>query len=206
MQFMKKIPGENKKRTKELLSSGWNRLKEPSNLGIAILYSLPISIILMTVNGIWLFLLSPVFKSFINSDGFIVEFQISIKSLGYILAVILFLLIHELIHALFVPGVFHSPCTYWGFNGGFGFVYTEEIMTKKRFMLISIMPLLLLSYILPAVLLILGISNWFIIILCIINAGGSCVDILNMFLIAGQVSQNGTIVNNGYSTYFKNAE
>ena len=51
MQFMKKIPGENKKRTKELLSSGWNRLKEPSNLGIAILYSLPISIELETKPG-----------------------------------------------------------------------------------------------------------------------------------------------------------
>ena len=73
-------------------------------------------------------------------------------------------------------------------------------------MLISIMPLLLLSFILPAVLSIFGISNWFIIFLCIINAGGSCVDVLNMFLIAGQVLQNGTIVNNGYSTYFKNAE
>lgn len=55
MQFVKKIPGENKERTKELLLSGWNRLKEPSDLGIAILYSLPISIILMTVNGIWFF-------------------------------------------------------------------------------------------------------------------------------------------------------
>ena len=105
MQFVKKIPGENKERTKELQLSGWNRLKEPSNLGIAILYSLPISIILMTVNGIWIFLISPVFKNFINSDGFIVEFQINIKSLGYILAVILFLLIHELIHALFIPHV-----------------------------------------------------------------------------------------------------
>lgn len=84
MQFVKKIPGESKGRTKELLLSSWSRLKEPFNLGIAILYSLPISIILMTVNGIWLF--STVFKSFINSDGFIVEFQISIKSLGYRLA------------------------------------------------------------------------------------------------------------------------
>lgn len=206
MQFVKKIPGENKERTKELLSSGWNRLKEPSDLGIAILYSLPISIILMTVNGIWFFLISPVFKNFINSGGFIVEFQINIKSLVYILAVILFLLVHELIHAIFVPGVFHSLCTYWGFNGVFGFVYTEEIMAKKRFMIISIMPLLLLSFILPAVLSFFGISNWFIIILCTINAGGSCVDILNMFLVAGQVPQKGIIVNNGYSTYFKNAE
>ncbi len=39
--------------------------------------------------------------------------------------------------------------------------------------------------------------------LCLINAAGSCVDCLNMCLIAVQVPNGSYIMNNGPETYFK---
>ena len=204
MRFIKKIPLENKEKTKELLSSGWHKLKEPRNASIAILCSLPLSLILMAVNGMWLYFISTGLRNFMQLDDFTIEFQITIKSLIiFILAVILFLFIHEIIHALFIPNIVHSTCTYWGFNGLFGFVYTEEIIKKRRFLLISIMPLLILSFLLPVVLSFLGISNWLAIFISVLNAGGSCADILNIILIMAQVPSNGEIINNGFSTYYK---
>ena len=203
MRYIKKLPLEDEEKTKRLLSSGWNKLKEPRNISTAILCSLPISFILIVVNGIWFYYFSTVLRDFIHLDNFRIVFQINIKTMIFIIVILLFLFLHEMIHALFIPNIFHSTCTYWGLNGLFGFIYTEEIINKKRYLVISIMPLLILSFLLLAVLSFLGISNWFIIFLGILNAGGSCVDILNMILITTQVPSKGKIISNGFSTYYR---
>ena len=65
------------------------------------------------------------------------------------------------------------------------------------------MPFSLLSLILPFILNILGWLNGYTILRCLINAGGSCVDCLNMCLVAIQVPRGSYIVNNGFETYFK---
>lgn len=204
MQYIKQIPLENKEKTKELSESGWLRLKEPNGISAAVLYSLPIAFLLMFMNGVWLYLITPVVKEFVHSEGLMVEFQINItKYLVYIGGVFLFLFLHEMVHALFIPDVVHSRKTYWGLNGLFGFVYTEEKISKSRFVLISVMPLVVLSFLFPVLLSLAGISNWFVVFLCILNAGGACVDIFNMILILVQVPSKGIIVNNGFATYYK---
>ncbi|MGV8906228.1 MAG: DUF3267 domain-containing protein, partial [Acetobacterium sp.] len=110
---------------------------------------------------------------------------------------------HEFLHACFIPNVLKSDKIYWGINGFFGFVFTTEKIKKGRFLIISIMPFILLSVILPLILNILGLLNGYIILLCLINAMGSSVDCLNMCLIAIQVPNGSHIMNNGFETYFK---
>jgi len=111
--------------------------------------------------------------------------------------------IHEFLHACFIPNVLKSDKTHWGINGIYGFVSTTEMIKKGRFLLISIMPFFLLSILLPFVLHVVGFLNGYTILLCLINATGSCVDCLNMCLVAIQVPNGANIINNGFETYFK---
>jgi hypothetical protein len=111
--------------------------------------------------------------------------------------------IHEFLHACFIPNILKSDKTYWGINVFCGFVFTTEKIKKGRFLIISIMPLILLSIIFPFILNILGWLNSYTILLCLINAMGSCVDCLNICLVAIQVPNGSYILNNVFETYFK---
>lgn len=202
MRFIKRIPLENKEKTLQLSASGWRRLKEPQNVSTAILYSIPIAFLLMVMNGGWMYFISPEFRSMMAIDELKIKIVINAAALLYVVIIFVFLFIHEMVHAVFIPNILQSSCTYWGFNGLTGFVYTEEMIGKRRYFIISVMPLLILSFLLPAILSVLGMLNRFIMLLCIINAGGSCVDILNMILVWIQVPAEGKMISNGFATYY----
>ncbi|WP_143322378.1 DUF3267 domain-containing protein [Clostridium sp. HBUAS56010] len=200
MRYTKKIPKGNEEKRNILLHEGYNRIKEPKSVFMAIVLSFPLSIIAMAINGIWCYYLNPDYFLFQNGDRFILEFTIDVKLL---IGIILTFLIHEFLHAVFIPRVWTSDKTYWGLNGLFGFVYTEEPISKGRFLLISVLPLIILSFLLPLVLSLAGIWSWNIIFFSILNAGGSCVDLLNMILIGTQVPYKGIVISNGSFTFYK---
>lgn len=204
MRYAKKIRPTDKELRDKLLSNGWTKLKEPSNLRTATLLSVPF----MFINGIIFmviaFYLYPPLKEFFNSkQGFSINLTVNLSALIYVVITFVFMTLHEFLHACFIPNVLKSDKTYWGINGFFGFVYTTEKIKKSRFLIISIMPFILLSIILPFILNILGLLNWFTIFLCLINAMGSCVDSLNICIVGMQVPSGSYIVNNGFETYFK---
>lgn len=204
MKYAKKIPLSDETMSKKLLSEGWKKLKEPSNLCTATLLSVPF----MFINGfisisISSLLYPPLRNFFSNNQAFQISFTINLYTFIYLVVFFLFMMIHELLHACFIPNVLKSDKTFWGINGFFGFVFTTEKIKKGRFLVISIMPFLILSVILPFILSILGLLNWFTILLSLINAAGSCVDILNICIIAFQVPNGSYIVNNGFETYYK---
>jgi hypothetical protein len=202
MRYAKKIPPADKELRERLLAEGWKRLKEPSNLVAAILLSAPF----MVVNGIIslaiAYYLYPPFREAINLNGFSLTIN-GVKLLLYVVGVFIFLAIHEFIHACFIPDVLKSDKTYWGINGLFGFVSTAEKIKKGRYLIISVMPFILLSLVLPFILKFMGWLNGYTVFLCLINAAGSCVDCLNICLIAIQVPRGAYIVSNGWETYFK---
>ena len=205
MKFIKKIPLENEETTRKLKEQGWLRLKEPRSVSGAILWSMPISLILMLSAAVWCYFLYPPFKNLLSGQqGFSLEFTIGIEVLFYLLGMILYLLIHELIHAAFIPGIRKSDKTYWGFNGLFGFVFTEEILTRKRMVVISLMPLFILSFAVPFLLDLFGRLSGYLIFLSVFNAGGACVDVLNVILILSQVPKDGILIANGYATFYRN--
>ena len=204
MRYIKKIPPTDKLFCESLLSSGWKKLKEPANIRTAIIYSLPFAILVSVIEIFFIYFLYTPFREVIDGQRELMfEIQININSLWYVVLIVAFLLIHEFIHACFIPNAVNSNKTFWGFNGMFGFVYTEEKIKKYRFLLISVMPYILLSFVFPIVLNLLGLLNSFICLLCLINASGSCVDLLNIVLITMQVPKDSYIVNSGFETYFK---
>ncbi|MDD3224124.1 MAG: DUF3267 domain-containing protein [Clostridium sp.] len=204
MRYLKKIPSTDKKLGIKLISEGWIKLKEPSNLVIATLLSLPF----MLINGIIsicisYYLYPPLRELFSSNHGLSFTFIINLSTLIYGAIIFIFITIHEFLHACFIPNVLKSNQIYWGINGFFGFVYTTEKIKRGRLLVISIMPLILLSVVLPFIAKFLGLLNEFTIFLCLINAMGSCVDLLNICLVAMQVPKGSYIVNNGFETYFK---
>lgn len=156
----------------------------------------------MILTFLWLIRISTSLREQLQPN-FRVTLQFDLFTILYFGMMLIFLLVHELIHAIFIPNFIRSQKTFWGMNGLFGFVYTEEPITKSRFMVISVMPLLILSFLLPLVMELLGFLNNFIMFLCILNAGGACVDILNLILILVQVPKGGSIVSNGNVTLYK---
>lgn len=204
MRYLKKIPPTDKEMSIKLISEGWTKLKEPSNLGIATSLSVPF----MFINGaisiaVSSYLYPPLKELFSSEHGFSITFTVNLFTLIYVAVIFIFMIIHEFLHACFIPNILKSTQIYWGINGFFGFVYTTEKIKKSRFPIISIMPFILLSVVLPFIMNLLGLLNGSTIFLCLINAMGSCVDCLNICLVASQVPKGSYIVNNGFETYFK---
>lgn len=204
MKFIREIPKADEAVTQELLKEGWKPLKEPEGIEKAALLSLPFMVINSLIFAVMIYFIYPPFQAFLNQDEFRFNLNLDFFTIFlFIGATYGFLTIHEFIHAIFIPNIMTSDKIFWGINGSFGFVYTTEKIRRNRFLLVSIMPFLLLSFVLPLILASLGWLNNFIVFLCLINAGGSSVDILNMILIGSQVPKEAQIVNNGFKTYFK---
>ncbi|MCB2293402.1 DUF3267 domain-containing protein [Clostridium algoriphilum] len=203
MKYVKKIPPTDKTLSDELLASGWKKLKEPSNLGITTLLSIPFMLMNAVIVITIMYNLYEPFQALMDNQNFSFEFMIDLRTLLYFIGIIIFMILHEFLHACFIPGVLTSDKTYWGLNGIYGFVYTNEPIVKGRFLLISIMPFFILSIILPFILKMLGILNGYTILLCLINAMGSCVDIFNICLVIKQIPNGANIINNGFETYHK---
>ncbi len=65
------------------------------------------------------------------------------------------------------------------------------------------MPLLILSFVFPFLTWTAGRWSWYLIFLSVLNAGGACVDLLNMILVAVQIPRKGIMVSNGYAAFYK---
>lgn len=202
MKFARKIPEGDKKISEELLKDGWKRLKEPKNLESCMLASVPI----MIIGG---FISNFIVTRFYNPVGKIFEersfyFTINLLDIIYFIATMfVMVIIHELLHAIFVPNFAKSNKTSFGITLFGAFVYTTEKIEKSRFLIISVMPFVMISIIFPIILGFLNGFNGIIMFLIILNAAASSVDILNLFLILFQVPKKGYIVSNGFETYFK---
>lgn len=204
MKYIRKIPLTDTDLSHRLITAGWTKIKEPSSLKLSILLSMPF----MLINGIIFMAIAfysyPPLKDFLSNNGnFRITLSINFMTLLYIPVIFLFMTIHEFTHACFIPNFLKSDKIYWGINGLFAFVCTTEKMKKSRYAIISIMPFILLSTILPLILSVLGWLNEFILFLCLLNAMGSCVDCLNIWIVFRQVPNGSYIINNGFETYYK---
>lgn len=202
MKFARKIPQGDKKISEELLKADWKRLKEPKNLAVSILISIPI----MLINALISVFISTRFynpvEKIIEERSF--SFTINILDIIYFIAAIFVLIIiHELLHIMFIPNFAKSDKTYLGITPYGGFAYTTEKIEKGRFIIISVMPFVMISIVVPIIFSAFNVLNGIIMFFIVLNAAASSVDILNLFLVLFQVPKEGYIVNNGFDTYFK---
>lgn len=205
MKYTKYLPKTDKNLSNQLLTDGWKKIKEPLNLTLATLISIPFMILCSIIFLGLIFYINPDYKNFFKfSDSISFTIKINLKTFLFLVGIYLFTLLHELIHAVFIPNALKSDKVYFGVRLLYGFVYTNEKISKFRFIIVSIMPFIILSIIFPILLNTFGLLNNYILFLCLLNALGSSVDFLNIFLILTQVPNKSYLIINGFETYFKN--
>ncbi|MFE6169565.1 DUF3267 domain-containing protein [Viridibacillus arvi] len=203
MKILSKLPKSNPRLHLELIKNSWIPMKEPKNLTSAILLSTPLMIVAAIISiGV-----INIFSSISLSDFGLTPDAISITiNLSSIFWLILLLIIHELLHLIFIPNFTKSEKTYVGFTLFGGFVITEEEISKSRYIFITIAPFIIISIILPLILSAFGLLTTTLKFLIILNSMASSVDILNLLLIFKQVPKNATLKSNGPNTYWKNIQ
>lgn len=205
MKYTKYLPKTDKNLSNQLLTDGWKKIKEPSNLTLATLISIPFMLFCSIIFLGLIFYINPDYKNFFKfSDSISFTIKINLKTFLFLVGIYSFTLLHELIHAVFIPNALKSDKVYFGVRLLYGFVYTNEKISKFSFIIVSIMPFIILSIIFPILLNTFGLLNNYILFLCLLNALGSSVDFLNIFLILTQVPNKSYLITNGFETYFKN--
>lgn len=201
MKIRNKFPRVDSERHQYLLDNQWTLLKEPKGIPLTILLSIP----LMFLNAFIAFWIIKIFD-----DISLEEFGVSPGSIDisfnivYLLGFILILAIsHELMHLIFVPNFIKSKKTYIGLTYFGGYVYSEEIVTKIRFIIITIAPFFIISIILPILLSFFGLLTPFIKLIVLANAASSSVDILTLITILIYVPYGASLVSNGSKGYWK---
>lgn len=203
MKYTTKFPETDKELSIELSESGWKKIKEPKNLRVAIIYSVPFIILNSILFWVTMKIINNSFiENFfrkLSSEG---RFNITINLL-VIPAIIIIIYIHELCHLILVPNFIKSEKTYLGLSLLGGFISTTEKIRRERYVLISLTPFFILSILMPILLNSMGLFNKAMLFLCLLNAMGSSVDFLNALILSIQVPRNSYIISNGFETYFK---
>ena len=200
MKIVKRLPKTSERLHQELTAGGWIPLKEPESLAGAMILSIPF----MAAN---FFISIMAIRSFtsisLDEFGFTPDsFSITIN-LGAIIALIAFVIFHELLHLIFIPNFLRSSKTFAGITWYGGFVVTEEEISKLRYILITIAPFFVGSIVLPIILGMFGLLTTTIKIFVLLNAMASSVDVLNLCIVIMQVPQQALLKNNGAKTYWK---
>ncbi|WP_175638229.1 DUF3267 domain-containing protein [Metabacillus schmidteae] len=200
MKILNKLPKSKQSLHLDLINNGWVQMKEPKNVRSAILFSVP----LMIVNVLISIGVINIFSTISLSDFGLTSDSISITiNFGIILWLALLLILHELLHLIFIPNFKKSDKTFVGITLFGGFVITEEEMSKSRYIFITIAPFIIISVILPLILSVLGLLTPTIKFLILLNAMASSVDMLNLFLIMKQIPKHAILKSNGPDTYWK---
>lgn len=201
MIIRNRFPRVDSERHQYLLDNQWTLVKGPKSIALTILLSIP----LMFLNAFIAFWIIRTFDSItfeefgIGSDSVDIPFN-----LVYLLGFVLILIIsHELMHLIFMPNFIKSKKTYIGLTLFGGYVYSEEIVTKIRFIIMIIAPFFIISIILPIILSFFGLLTTFIKLIVLANAASSSVDILCLILILIYVPSGASLANNGSKGYWK---
>lgn len=167
----------------------WTPLKESTNLWIIQLQALPFMILNLVIMLVIMSLIG-------------ISFVFNVRNM--LIAFIIFMPIHEFIHALFFPANLKSHEVYFGFTfKGLAFyaAYTGTL-TKRQFIRSLLAPLIIISLIGFIILLIFG-SNSIIEHIILLNALGACGDCLGALLILYQTPKDALLKNKKIRTYWK---
>lgn len=203
MKILRKLPKCDPRLHSEYVKNNWIPMKEPKNITSAILLSIPLMIVavIITIGVINIFSSISLGDFGLNSDAISITIN-----LGSVFGVILLLILHELLHLIFIPNIIKSEKTYMGITLFGGFVITEEEISKSRYIIITMAPFIIISIIFPLILSAFGLLTTTLKFFIILNAMASSVDLLNFLLILKQVPKNATLKNNGPNTYWKSVQ
>ncbi|MDK2564195.1 DUF3267 domain-containing protein [Romboutsia sedimentorum] len=201
MKYISKIPKADINLSDKMINNGWKILKEPKNLITATLISLPISIINIYLCIFFMKWINKDLLTITNSIVYDGKIAFTIEYI-YIVYIYLYTLLHEVIHLILIPNFTKSKSTFISVRLWGGFVYTEEVIKKRRYLIITILPFIMLSFVVPLLMTLVGINPMIILTLSIINSAGASVDVLSFILLLFQVPKNSSIKNNGMKTFY----
>jgi hypothetical protein len=152
-----KFPQINSERHSELIASNWIQLREPKNIVSTMLAAIPLMILNTLLSTTVLGIFSPLsLADFGIAPSQTIMLTIHLQDLAYLIGLVF---IHELIHLVFILNFLISDKTFLGITYFGGFVYSEEAISKSRYILITLAPFVLLSIILPGILGVLDLLN-----------------------------------------------
>ncbi|AZB42724.1 DUF3267 domain-containing protein [Bacillus sp. FJAT-42376] len=193
------LPKADEKIHEKLAAGGWQPLKEPLSIGGVLLCSVPFLIISTLLSFLIIQLFAPLSLEEIGVKEGGLSVSISFSFIG---GLVLLMTVHQLLHLLMVPHFWRSSLTWAGLHALGAFVYSEEKIPKRRLYFLLISPYFLLSVILPVMAGCFGKLNTDLKLLILINAAGSCTDLLMLFLVLFVPS--GTIIrSSGHRSFWK---
>lgn len=202
MKWIKKVPSVSDKQIEQHLKAGWRPVHQRSMistmiLGIPFMFALGVTSIALAI------FLDPSWTSIFQMQGTTVDALLVVLLLAILWAVTIFL--HEFIHAIVTPN-WKSDKVMIGMNGMYGFAYTNQELSKARYIFIALTPCLISFLVLIA----FGATNTLhaiVVFLCFMNAGGSAGDIVLALIALFKVPNGAKLkvlpTNNEAILYFK---
>lgn len=195
-----KIPEFSSERHVQLIRDHWTVLREPENFVSTLVLSIPLMAVNLFITLVTIDLFIPISSSIFGIDATAISININFGVIAVLIAIVV---IHELLHLAFIPGFSSSEKTYLGITYFGGFVYSEENISKMRYVLITIAPFVSISILLTIVLGSLSLLTPCIMSLIVLNSMASSVDILTLVLILYQVPSGSYITANGMRSYWR---
>lgn len=195
-----KIPEFSSERHSQLIGEHWTVLREPKNFFSAIMLSIPLMAINLFITLVTINLFTPISLSTFGINPAAISININFGAIAVLMALVA---IHELLHLVFIPGFRRSDKTYLGITYFGGFVYSEDKISKMRYVLITIAPFVSISIFLTIVLGFLSLLTPYLMFLIVLNSMASSVDILTLVLILYHVPSGSYITANGTRSYWK---
>jgi Putative zincin peptidase len=181
-------------------TTGWNALSEPSARELA-RASIPMALILFSGSlAAWHLLDVSALRA--------LQVRNAVDVLELVLGFFLLLVVHELVHACFHPGLGFSGSSVLGVSFRPALLYAsyQATLSRNRFMAILLAPFAVLS-VLPLVAHSAGLLSdqgvGGIAAAAAVNAAASSVDVLGAYLVVRQVPRTGQIRNKGWQTYWR---
>lgn len=174
---------------------GWKKLKEP-NIILTQLVAMPIGAMLFFAINYLMILLT----EYRGLTEYFEKFNIKTS----LLACLIIIPLHELLHAVMFPKGLKSNDTVIGFypKGVAFYAYCSGDIPRSKYLMSSFSPLVFLS-ILPIFIMHFTGYNMLMFNICILNAVSACADMFGVILIMCQVPGATILKNNGSRTYWK---
>lgn len=204
MKYAQDMPKSNLCVSEEVLTKEWVKIKRPK----ISLMSLLVIVIFMIANTVASIIVLMSFTSsgeeFADSIARSVHSSLDFnETLILSIFIISIMLVHKILHIIFIPGLTKASMNFWKINLFHTSFFTKKKVSKVRYNMISSMPLLIISVILPTILGFFNLINGFTIFIVIFNAMFSSVDILDIYLITIQTPKNCYVIRNQKGVYFK---
>lgn len=187
------IPKANIERRNKLLEKKWTLLKHSMMSPVSIVSTVTLLFITTLITVGFAFLLDPSWKDWVGSVKLENSDQMAYIVVALIVvSMVVIQYVHEFVHAIFLPRPFTDRVIV-GSNGAFGFTYTEQQISRERYMVVAIMPFLL-SFLGLLALSWFGAINLYTVFLCVINASGAAADIYMIIFLLMKVPRGARVI------------